>query len=125
MNDNQPPPDHEIPGPDSHSDPDEETLEPGLAANISSGETWKRLLFMILFLALWSVSRIVVLTVVILQFFWVLLSGRTNARLIGFSLSLATYSYQIILYLTFNTEAQPFPFTDWPAAPPGEGMGED
>ena len=36
---------------------------------------------MILFLALWSMSRIVVLTVVVLQFFWVLIGGKTDARL--------------------------------------------
>jgi hypothetical protein len=34
--------------------------------------------------------------------------------------ALATYTYQIIRYLTFNTEERPFPFdSDWPAGPPG------
>ncbi|MGB5259977.1 MAG: DUF4389 domain-containing protein [Gammaproteobacteria bacterium] len=32
---------------------------------------------------------------------------------------MATYTYQIINYLTFNTEDRPFPFDlDWPAGPP-------
>jgi hypothetical protein len=122
MNDNRPAPDHVVPDPDTHSDSDDETRDPGLEDNIKSGSTWKRLLFMILFLALWSISRIVVLAVVILQFFWMLLSGQTNARLTAFGLSLATYSYQIITYLTYNTEEQPFPFADWPPGPPGSGQ---
>ena len=39
--------------------------------------------------------------------------------LAGFGQSLATYTYQIVMYLTFNTEEQPFPFADWPSGPPG------
>jgi len=122
MNDNRPPPDHVVPDPHTESDSDssDESRDAGLEDNIKSSATWKRLLFMILFVALWSISRIVVLAVVVLQFFWVLLSGQTNARLTAFGLSLATYSYQIIMYLTYNTEEQPFPFSDWPAGPPGE-----
>ena len=125
MNDNRPPPDHVVPDPDTDSNSYEESRDTGLEDNIKSSVTWKRLLFMILFVALWSISRIVVLAVVVLQFFWVLLSGQTNARLTAFGLSLATYSYQIIMYLTYNTEEQPFPFSDWPAGPPGEAAGED
>jgi len=127
MNTNRPPPDHEVPDPDSEaeSDFDEQSRAPGLEDHIKSGVTWKRLLFMILFVALWSISRIVVLAVVVLQFFWVLLSGQTNARLLSFGLSLATYSYQIIVYLSYNSEEQPFPFSDWPAGAPDAGTVEE
>jgi len=124
MNDNRPPPDHVVSDSDSESEPDDETRDPRLEDNIKSRSTWKRLLFMILFLALWSISRIVVFAVVVLQFFWVLLSGQTNARLTAFGMSLATYSFQIIVYLTYNSEEQPFPFADWPSEPPGAGGNE-
>jgi len=73
---------------------------------------------MILFVAIWSVSRVVVLAVVVLQFFWVLLAGEANPRLSEFGQSLATYTYQIVCYLTFTTEEHPFPFADWPIGPP-------
>ncbi len=73
---------------------------------------------MVLFLALWGVSRIVVLAVVVLQFLWVLTRGEKNAQLTVFGQSLATYTYQIVLYLTFGTEERPFPFADWPTGPP-------
>jgi hypothetical protein len=48
----------------------------------------------------------------------VLFSGETNAQLLILGQGLATYSYQIVLYLTFNSEERPFPFIDWPQGPP-------
>ncbi|MDH3420169.1 MAG: DUF4389 domain-containing protein [Gammaproteobacteria bacterium] len=116
MNDNGPPPDHVV---DDEPRPEDEPRDARLEENIKSRSTWLRLLFMILFIALWSISRILVLAVVVVQFFWVLLTGDTNQRLLALGGSLATYSYQIISYLTYNTEEQPFPFTDWPQGPPG------
>ena len=73
---------------------------------------------MVLFLALWGISRVVVLAVVVLQFLWVLIRGEKNAQLTGFGQSLATYTYQIVMYLTFSTEERPFPLSDWPTGPP-------
>ena len=114
MNDGRPPPDHVI------EDESAEDIEhgPELQENLKSKSTWLRLLFMILFIALWSISRLVVFAVVVLQFFWVLVTGSTNVRLSAFGMSLATYSFQIITFLTYNTEDQPFPFSDWPSGPP-------
>ncbi len=113
MNESMPSPDHVQDEQSGDQDPH------SLKDNLKSLSIWLRLLFMILFLALWSISRVVVFAVVVLQFFWVLFSGETNARLGALGQGLATYSYQIVQYLTFNTEEQPFPFSDWPAGPPG------
>ena len=74
-----------------------------------------RLFFMFVIALLYSVSRVVVSAVVVVQFFWVLLTGEANQKLQIFGQALSTYTYQIILYLTFNTEERPFPFdADWP-----------
>ena len=87
--------------------------------NLKRGSTWLRLFFMFVVVILYTVSRVVVSVVVLLQFFWVLLTGETNKPLENFGQSLATYTYQIIRYLTYNTEERPFPFDlDWPAGPP-------
>lgn len=87
-----------------------------LEDHLTSRSTWLRLLFMIVIAILYGVSRIVVTAVVILQFIWLLLTGRTNDRLTDLGESLAVYTYQIVRYLTFNTETRPFPFdVDWPA----------
>ena len=89
--------------------------ESQLAKNLKSKSIWMRLLFMLVITFLYSVSRIIVGTVVVVQFFWVLFTGETNQKLQVFGKSLATYTNQIILYLTFNTEERPFPFDmDWP-----------
>lgn len=81
--------------------------------------TWRRLFFMLVVVLLYGVSRVVVGAVVVLQFFWLLFTGETNRRLQRLGQALATYTYQIILYLTFNTERRPFPFdADWPTGPP-------
>ena len=97
---------------------DDEHTETLLQENLKAPSTWLRLLFMVLFLALWGISRVVVLAVVVLQFLWVLIRGETNEQLTGFGQSLATYTYQIVLYLTFSTEERPFPFAGWPPGPP-------
>lgn len=89
--------------------------ESSLAKNLKSKPIWMRLLFMLVITFFYSVSRIVVGAVIVVQFFWVLLTGETNQKLQMLGKSLATYTNQIILYLTFNTEERPFPFdADWP-----------
>lgn len=87
--------------------------------NLKSRKTWLRLFFILVMVLLYGVSRVVVGAVVVVQFFWLLFTGETNTRLQQLGQTLATYTYQIVLFLTFNTEQRPFPFdTDWPTGPP-------
>jgi hypothetical protein len=91
-----------------------------LEQNVKSRSTWLRLVFMLIFMALYAVSRFVVFAVVVLQFLWVLFTADTNEKLVKLGQSLATYTYHIVTYLTFNTDTKPFPFDrDWPDAAPG------
>ena len=86
-----------------------------LASNLKSRAIWMRLFFMLVITLIYSLSRIVVGAVVVMQFFWVLIAGETNQKLLSFGQALGTYTMQIIQYLTFNTEERPFPFdADWP-----------
>ena len=110
MSDVKPPPDHVPPEPDTEP----QVQESRLADNLKSRSTWLRLLFMILFIVLWCISRLVVSVVLVLQFLFLLFTGERNSRLAAFGQSLATYSYQLVAYLTLVTEDQPFPFSDWP-----------
>lgn len=95
-----------------------ERHEPGdFEEHIKSRTTWLRLLFMLILVFLYAVSRVVVGAVVLLQFLWVLFTGETNERLKGLGQALATYTYQVIRYLTYNTDSRPFPFDDdWPSS---------
>ena len=85
--------------------------------HLKARSTWVRLVFMIVMSVCYAVARLVVGVVVVLQFLHVLFTGQTNPRLKDLGLSLARYVYQIVEYLTFNTETRPFPFdAEWPDA---------
>ena len=111
-------------GPVDHARPEDAGKSKTLKDNLKSSSTWLRLVFMVVFLVLYGISRIVVGTLILLQFLFVLVTGQKNKRLDGLGQGLATYTYQIILYLTFNTEVRPFPFEmDWPhGAPRDNGL---
>ncbi|MCF6325545.1 MAG: DUF4389 domain-containing protein [Gammaproteobacteria bacterium] len=76
---------------------------------------WKRGLYMLLFAFLLGVIKFVTFSVVALQFFLVLVNGAPNSQLLAFGKSLSSYTYQIMLFLTFNSETQPYPFSEWPS----------
>jgi len=78
------------------------------------GTIWQRGLYMLLFAFLLGVAKFVVFAVVVLQFLFVLFNGAPNAQLLALGQSLSSYIYQIILFLTFNSEAHPYPLSDWP-----------
>ena len=106
----EPPQDH-VP-PESGSEPQSRLSEIG--EHLKSRDSWLRLLFMVLFVVLFIISRFVVFAVMILQALFLLLSGKRNDRLAGFGASLAVYSLELVAYLTLASERQPFPFSDWP-----------
>ena len=106
-------------------DNDPQAREDGVAEHLTSRASWLRLLFMVLFVALWSLSRFVVLAVVILQVLFLLFGGKRNERLASFGASLATYTYELVAFLTFASERQPFPFSDWPADGPRAEAGQE
>ena len=93
-------------------------MSDSLKQNLKSGSTWKRGLFMLLFVVLYSVAEFVLTATVLFQFGARLITGRVNLRLLRFGQSLATYIYQIILFQTFKTETMPYPFEVWPKGPP-------
>ena len=91
-----------------------------LKARVTDLETWKRLLYMILFGIAFQVSEVVVFAVVVVQFLFKLLGGEPNARLAAFGRDLGIYFQQVISFLTFDSEDMPFPLAPWPD---GSDMG--
>jgi hypothetical protein len=105
------PMDHVPPAGDSATEREQSDLE----RNITTRSTWVRLLFMVVFGILYGVTRLVTFAVVAIQFFHVLFTGETNDQLKTFGRSQAVYSFEVVDYLTFNTETRPFPLdTPWP-----------
>jgi len=84
--------------------------------NIKSRSTWLRGLFMCIYCVLLWLSGFVGAFVVIIGFFWVLFTGEKNTQLRQVGQGIASYVYEIVRYLTFNTDDKPFPFgAPWPA----------
>jgi D-alanyl-lipoteichoic acid acyltransferase DltB (MBOAT superfamily) len=86
----------------------------GFIENLGNGQTWLRGIFMLLFVLIYSVTEVIVLVVVVLQFLFVLFSGQQNTRLREFGEGLSVFVYQIMSYWTYNSEEKPFPFAQWP-----------
>ena len=92
-----------------------------LEQNLKRRSTWVRLLFMAVFIAIYMLTRIVFGAVVVFQFLWVLFTAETNKHLTQLGQSLATYTYQVMRYLSFNSDDKPFPFNaEWPTGSPGD-----
>ena len=86
--------------------------------NIKERTTWMRGLYMLLFLIFYSVAKVIIFSIIAFQFVLSLLTGKTNDRLIKLGQSLSTYLYQILTFLTFNSEEHPYPFGAWPSGQP-------
>lgn len=82
--------------------------------NMTPQEAWTRGLFMVMFFILLQLAKIVAGMLVVLQFLFTIFTNQTNDNLLHFGGSLSRYIYQIWRFLTYNTEAQPFPFAPWP-----------
>jgi len=85
-----------------------------LLRGFRSRQAWVRGFFMLIFLfVLWFV-RLLITIVAIFQFGALLIAGNPVERLIPFGRGLALYIQQMTLFLTFNSEELPFPFSPWP-----------
>lgn len=94
-----------------------EEMENGkLEQNLKSRATWLRLLFMALFGLFISFAGMIGTVIVVIGFFWVLFTGEVNRELRQVGKAIASYMYEVVLYLTFNTDDKPFPFGgSWPS----------
>ncbi len=90
-----------------------------LQQRLQNKETWKRGLYMLFFITAYWISKFVIGAVMVFQFLAVLFFGKTNEQVLKHSQNLSTYVYQIVLFLSFNSEQRPFPFGEnWPDGTP-------
>ena len=86
--------------------------------NLKQQSTWMRGLYMLLFSMFYTIADIVLFAVIVFQFVLKLFTGNTNERLRKLGLSLGTYIYQILKFLSFNSDHHPYPFGAWPRGEP-------
>jgi hypothetical protein len=100
-------------------------VEQDIKSHLSSRRFWTRALYMVIFAVAYNVAELIIVVLVLLQFFTVLLTGRHNARLLEFGNNLSSYAYQVLQFMTFNSEFKPFPFASWPDEGVGSGWVDD
>lgn len=83
-------------------------------------ETWQRVLYMLFFIFIYGISKFLIIGVMLFQFFTIILTGNINEQLLKFGQNLSTYLYQITIFLTYNSEQRPFPFSAWPDGAPNQ-----
>jgi len=93
-------------------DPDN-TEQPDLDDEAS---IWVRGLYMLLFGVVAHITELVIGLVMLVQFILKAATDKTNINLLSFGDQLSKYLFEIVQFLTFNSEDKPFPFNSWPKA---------
>ncbi len=96
-------------------------MEEVMKQRLTSRNLWRRALYMLFFVLAYGIAEAVVAVVVVVQFLFVLISGRANENLLVFGNNLSTYVREILQFQTFNSEYLAYPFGDWP----DEGLGSE
>ena len=93
-----------------------------LKRNLTSGPTWLRVLYMVLFGVILYIAMWFAIGVAIIQLVAKLISGASLARLDVFGAQLAIYMRELAAFLTFASEEKPFPLAAWPDVAPPDPM---
>lgn len=88
-------------------------MEDQINMRLSQVEIWKRIFLMLLFAVIITLVRWIAWLPILLQLFFVLISGEKNRHIVSFGRGLAVYDYHLLLFLTFGTDILPFPFSPW------------
>ncbi|GAB4358966.1 MAG: DUF4389 domain-containing protein [Methylohalobius sp. ZOD2] len=93
-------------------------IDSEIRRHLKEVNTWQRIFFMAVFAFILGFVRVILWAVVIFQVASKLLTGRDNPHARQLGATLGVYLYQILLFLTFNTDQMPFPFAEL------EGLGK-
>ena len=85
-----------------------------LKENFVQQGKWLRLLWMMGFSFIYSISLWVLWLIVTVQFLFVLLTNNPNKNILRASSGFRNYMVQILDFITYRSEDKPFPFSDFP-----------
>jgi hypothetical protein len=74
-----------------------------------------RLLYTLLYVAIFEVVKTIILLITVFEYFFLLVTLRHNEAARTFANRVATYGYRLMRYLTLNENQRPFPFSEFPA----------
>ena len=85
--------------------------------NLMAKSTWSRGIFMLLFIVANAFVRLAIQLIAFVQFVLTLIMSGPNPKLVELGQSLSMFAYQIMMFVTYNTESKPYPFDEvWPVA---------
>lgn len=87
-------------------------IDKEIQKNLKKPSTWRRVFFMLIFAFIVGFVRMILWAVVLFQLATALITGSPNPHALRFGRILTLYLYQILLFLTFNSDEMPFPFSD-------------
>jgi hypothetical protein len=82
---------------------------------ISRKQVAIRLLYTLLYVAIFELVKTVVLLITLFEYFFLLVTLQHNEPARAFANQVAAYGYRVMRYLTLNDNQRPFPFADFPA----------
>ena len=92
-------------------------MDEQLQQRVRDKNHWFRLGFsLVFFIVGFYVVKLLMAIIVIVQFVISIITGDINQKLGHFGGQLSDYEYQIMRFLSHNSEEKPFPFSDWPKA---------
>ena len=89
-------------------------MDEEIRQRLGSKDLWIRALYMVFFAIVSVIARAVISLLAVVEFIAILFTGHANEPLLQLGNNLSVYVAQIIRFVTFNTETQPFPFSSWP-----------
>jgi hypothetical protein len=93
----------------------------GIKENASRTDTWIRALFMVIYGVIFYILCGIIGLLVLIQFIAKVITGKLIDDLSEFSPRLTDYALQILIFLTFQSDNKPWPFTSTPAIDDGPG----
>jgi len=96
--------------------------EESLKKNLTERASWERGLYVLFFAIVYHFAEVVMYFFVIVQVLWALFTGRPNERLASAGRRIADYLRDLVLFMTYNSQEKPFPFSDFPADASGRSL---
>ena len=88
-------------------------MSDNIKENIRDTSTWKRVLFIVIFWLIFNIVELLIGISVLFQVIALLFTGTRNQRVLDLGGQLSRFAYDILKYVTFNSDQRPFPFSDW------------
>jgi Domain of unknown function (DUF4389) len=81
---------------------------------VESRDVWKRGVFMLLFAIAFGIGQMVLNTMAVVQFLWLLVTRQRNEYLARFGVSLSNWFGEVSRFQSCSSDDKPFPWRPWP-----------